>query len=304
MKLSQKSKQIIAILIFGLGLGIFMYPTISNLYAEYFQVKVIDKYQDELDTMAQKEKSEKLMKMFEYNEKLAENNTSLDDPFADTAEEASSSPDAATQADYEAVTYDALTEILGETLGHIEIPKMNVDIPMYLGTSDFALQNGVGLLEGSSLPTGGANTHAVLTGHRGLPSAKLFTDLVDLVVGDLFYIHTLNGTLAYEVDKIEIVLPEETASLKIIENQDLVTLITCTPYMVNTHRLLVTGHRITYEESTVEEAVTTIEKINDTSKEIIKKPDNLWIWISGCLIIFIGVLLMLFRLLKHKRSGK
>ena len=304
MKLSQKSKQIIAILIFGLGLGIFMYPTISNLYAEYFQVKVIDKYQDELDTMAQKEKSEKLMKMFDYNEKLAENNTSLDDPFADTAEEASSSPDAATQADYEAVTYDALTEILGETLGHIEIPKMNVDIPMYLGTSDVALQNGVGLLEGSSLPTGGANTHAVLTGHRGLPSAKLFTDLVDLVVGDLFYIHTLNGTLAYEVDKIEIVLPEETASLKIVENQDLVTLITCTPYMVNTHRLLVTGHRIPYEESTVEEAVTTIEKIKDTSKEIIKKPDNLWIWISGCLTIFIGVLLMLFRLLKHKRSGK
>ena len=92
--------------------------------------------------------------------------------------------------------------------------------------------------------------------------------------------------------------------MKIVENQDLVTLITCTPYMVNTHRLLVTGHRIPYEESTVEEAVTTIEKIKDTSKEIIKKPDNLWIWISGCLTIFIGVLLMLFRLLKHKRSGK
>lgn len=307
MKLSQKSKRIFAFIIFGLGLGIFLYPSISNVYAEYFQVKVIDKYQDELNEMEQKEKSEKLKKMFEYNENLVENNAALDDPFANTANEADSesadsSSETAISADYEPVTYDVLAEMLGETLGHIEIPKMNVDIPIYLGTSDLALQNGVGLLEGSSLPTGGASTHAVLTGHRGLPSSKLFTDLVDLVVGDVFYIHTLNGILAYEVDTLETVLPEETESLKIVENNDLVTLITCTPYMVNTHRLLVTGHRIPYEAKAAEDGENAIEKIKDTSGKIIEKTDNLWFYGIVCLVVFVGAFLILLRIQKNKRN--
>lgn len=255
IKVSKQVQKILLAIIFFIGMGIFLYPTLSNLYAEYFQNQVIDVYQDKLDQMTKEEKAKQLMAMMEYNASLTQKNGEYKDPFAgifDGASASSEENDSATveepSGSSEAIVYDALSGAVGESLGHIEIPQIDIDIPIYMGTSEKVLQDGIGLLEGSSLPIGGAGTHATLTGHNGLPSAKLFTDLHKVKEGDVFYLHSLSGTLAYEVDTIQTVLPDETESLKIIDGEDLVTLITCTPYMVNTHRLLVTGHRIPYEE--------------------------------------------------------
>ena len=140
-------------------------------------------------------------------------------------------------------------------MGYLEIPAIAVRVPILHGTGEDALTQGAGHLIGSSLPVGGSGTHCVLAGHRGLPSSKLFTDLDLVKEGDLLYLHVLDQTLGYEVDQIRIVEPKETESLKIQLEEDLVTLVTCTPYGVNTQRLLVRGHRIELTEKTLEEAV-------------------------------------------------
>lgn len=303
IKVSKKVQKMLLAIIFAIGLGIFLYPTMSNLYAEYFQNQVIDVYQDKLDQMTKEEKSKQLMAMMEYNASLSQKNGEYTDPFAgifDSESASSGENDSASvtqsSGSSEAIIYDALSEAIGESLGHIEIPKIDIDIPIYMGTSEKVLQDGIGLLEGSSLPIGGAGTHATLTGHNGLPSAKLFTDLHKVEEGDIFYLHSLSGTLAYKVDTIQTVLPDETESLKIIEGEDLVTLITCTPYMVNTHRLLVTGHRIPYEEK--QEVVE--EKKENIPTEI--KTEVYDYWIYG----IVGAVLVLFIFLyvwKRKKEG-
>ena len=145
-------------------------------------------------------------------------------------------------------TYESLLNLNGDgMMGYVEIPVIDVQIPIYHYTTDESLEKGAGHLFGSSLPVGGESTHAILSAHRGLPSAKLFTDLNLVEKGDVFYLHILGKTLAYEVDQIQTVLPEQTDSLAITEGKDYVTLVTCTPYAVNTHRLLVRGHRTTVE---------------------------------------------------------
>lgn len=140
-----------------------------------------------------------------------------------------------------------------EKIGYVEIPKLNEKIPVYAGTSEEVLQKGVGHLEGSSLPVGGANSHTVLTAHRGLPTASLFTNLDQLKLGDRFYIHNIAEILAYEVDQILVVEPSDFEPVLVVEEKDYATLLTCTPYMVNSHRLLVRGHRIPYVPEVHEE---------------------------------------------------
>ena len=140
-------------------------------------------------------------------------------------------------------------------MGYLKIPKIRVTLPIYHGTEERVLQSGVGHVGNTSLPVGGDSTHSVLTGHRGLPSAELFTDLDQLEVGDVFFVKVMHETLAYEVDQILTVLPTQIDALKIEQGQDLMTLVTCTPYSVNTHRLLVRGHRIPYEEKIEEQAM-------------------------------------------------
>lgn len=150
-------------------------------------------------------------------------------------------------------------------MGSIEIPSINVNLPIYHGTSDEVLSAGVGHLNGSSLPIGGVNTKSILTAHRGLPSSKLFTRLDELVEGDLFFIRVLNETLAYKVNDIQVIEPEDVAGLEIEEGKDLVSLITCTPYGLNTHRLVVTGGRTEYEPAIYE----SIESKNMSIREYI-----------------------------------
>ncbi|GAB6676418.1 Sortase family protein [Bacillus mobilis] len=225
--------------IFLVGLSIFLYPTVSNWLAtraHYSEVSTYDKKVKELQSeeIARKEKEAK-----EYNEKLQNERQTVTDPFSSEGSGNSSS------------YVDMLN--VGEVMGYVEIPKINVKLPIYHGTSEDVLSRGVGHIENSSLPVGGDGTHSILTGHRGLPSAVLFTDLDKLEESDVFYIHSLDKVLAYKVDQIKVVLPEETADLTVTENQDYVTLITCTPYGVNTHRLLVRGHRVPYDQKEKEE---------------------------------------------------
>lgn len=146
--------------------------------------------------------------------------------------------------------YDSQLNLAGNgIMGYVEIPKISVNLPIYHGTENDSLERGIGHLLGSSLPVGGENTHTILSGHSGMASQKMFTDLEQLVIGDVFYLHVLNETLAYQVVEINTVLPYDTSLLGIVPGEDLCTLVTCTPYGVNTHRLLVRGSRIPYEEA-------------------------------------------------------
>lgn len=305
MKISKKMQKILLATIFAVGLGIFLYPILSNLYVGYFQNQVIDSYQDKIEQMTEQEKRQELAEMMRYNDKLNQTGIEYVDPFEgildnDTDSGADES-EIAVSIDEEPDIYDALSDSVGEALGHIEIPKIDIDIPIYFGTSEKVLQEGIGLLEGSSLPVGGTSTHATLTGHNGLPSAKLFTDLHELAVGDVFLIHSINGTLAYEVDTIITVLPDETDSLKIVEGEDLVTLITCTPYMINTHRLLVTGHRVDYEE--VEE-ISKETQVTDPVKDVKEQDNKIIYFVVAMAFILLMVTIMLYRRRRKKEGGQ
>ena len=245
-------KTIIISIVFILGLGIFSFPIISNLIYKNAAKRVVQNFDEEVNKIEDTEISKKLNLAYSYNEYLfgANNISSLEDPY--TQEELSAGVE----------EYAKMLKV-NEQIGSIIIPKISINDPIYAGTSEVVLQNGIGHLEGTSLPVGGKNTHTVLTGHRGLPTAKFFTELDKLVVGDKFYIKNIGGTIAYEVDQIKVVEPTDFNDLVITPNEDYCTLLTCTPYMINSHRLLVRGHRIEYKEEVLN---TEIEVSNTTNK--------------------------------------
>lgn len=223
-------------------------PFVANQWNNYRQKQLISGYEqvvsdkeaaEGIDYDAERKKAE------DYNEALLP--CVLPDSFA-LAESSGVDP----------VYMNTLNIAGDEMMGSVEIPKINIKIPIYHTTEEDVLNKGAGHLEGSSLPVGGANTHAVISAHRGLPSASLFTDLDQMKVGDHFLLHVLDETLCYEVDKISVVKPEDTSALAVEDGQDLVTLLTCTPYGVNTERLLVRGHRVPYVEEEVKEEKTVL----------------------------------------------
>lgn len=230
MKKQISNKVVVAV--FLVGLSVLLYPTIANYVNSFTQARTVASYSDAVNNLDANAYAGLLSDAQQYNTGLlTEKNRFI--------------PSAEADADYQTL----LNPSGDGVIGHIEIRKINVDIPIYHGTSDEVLQAGVGHIEGSSLPVGGKGTHAVLSGHRGLPSSKLFTDLDQLEIGDTFKITVLNETLTYKVDQIKIVLPDDTSDLGIDPDQDYVTLLTCTPYTINTHRLLVRGVR-TEDENT------------------------------------------------------
>ncbi|GEK90826.1 class C sortase [Alkalibacterium kapii] len=239
LKLSPSS--ILLIIAFIVGLSIFSYPIITQIYSSITQTRVIDTYQDSLDQLSEDDINTFKDQIAEYNESL--NNSSAPQTYKDPFDESKSNQITAEES---RSSFNVFTESLGQTLGYINIPAIDGNFPIYAGTSDAVLQKGIGHMENTSFPMGGKSTHAVLTGHRGLPTSKLFTDLPDMELGNVFYLNILDETLAYEVTEINTVLPYETELISIQEDRDLVTLITCTPYMINTHRLLVMGERIPY----------------------------------------------------------
>lgn len=219
---------LLLVLVFLVGLSLLLYPTVSDYLNTLHSTRAITDYVEQVADLDDELYEEILESAREYNEKLQHRPWSLE---------------LKEEADIE--EYQAELNVGGSgQMGYIEIPNIDCLLPIYHGTSDGTLARNVGHLEGSSLPVGGESTHCVLSGHRGLPSARLFTDLDRLVEGDTFLLHILDKTLTYEVDQIRIVEPEDTEELAIVEGKDYCTLVTCTPYGVNSHRLLVRGHRI------------------------------------------------------------
>lgn len=244
----KRVRNILPVLVILAGLLILLYPTISNFLIEQNSSRAVASYDAATVDLAQQEREQMLADARAYNERLA-NPSGTDVSVSEGGEPAQVG---------EVLSYEDLLNLNGDgMMGYIIIPKMNVELPIYHTVEEKVLQVGVGHLENTSLPVGGPSTHASLSGHRGLPSAKLFTDLDQMEEGDQFFIKVLGETLAYEVHSVETVLPHETESLAIQEGEDLVTLITCTPYGINSHRLLVHAHRIPYEPQ-MEEAIEQV----------------------------------------------
>lgn len=226
-------------LIFFAGLSLLLYPSVSDFWNSMHQSRAITYYAEKAADISQEEYGLYIQAAKEYNEHILTRSNMF------------------TLSDDEKAEYEGLLNISGNgVIGYIEIPTIDVTLPIYHGTSDNVLQVAVGHLEWTSLPVGGNSTHCVLSGHRGLPSAKLFTHLDKLVVGDTFMIRVLDEILTYEVDQILIVEPQDIEALKIVDGEDYCTLLTCTPYGINTHRLLVRGHRIENAEQAIAVHIT------------------------------------------------
>lgn len=226
-------------IMFIVGLSVLLYPAISEYINSKHSSRVIAEYNDKLSDSSEEELDAVFAKAEDYNKRLNANPSAFFDPSLVSG-------------------YEDTLDITGTgIMGYIDIDKINVELPIYHGVGKEVLQIGAGHLSGTSLPVGGSSTHSVLSGHRGLPSAKLFTDLDELEIGDVFTVTILNRCFTYQIDRIKVVLPEEFDDLRIVDGKDYCTLLTCTPYGINSHRLLVRGARI---ENTQEERVGVFVK--------------------------------------------
>ena len=225
--LEKRAVKIVLIVMIFAGLCLILYPTVSDWWNTFHQTRVIASYVETVEGMTEKECEKLLEEAYAYNEKMAEKNSGF----------------ILSQQEEEA--YNALLDISGTgVMGYIQIPSIGVNLPVRHGAEADILQTAIGHIPGSSLPVGGESSHCLISGHRGLPSAKLFSDLDRLEEGDIFTLTVLDQTSTYQVDEIRVVLPEEQNGLGVIDGEDYCTLITCTPYGVNSHRLLVRGRRI------------------------------------------------------------
>ena len=234
-KKSKSSKKFTVLLIFFLfaGLSLLLYPTISDWWNSMHQSRAIANYMEDVVELDDETYDLIWQQARQYNAALPRDNSRF------------------TPTEEQLQDYAEVLNVSGNgIMGYVEIPKIDVMLPVYHGTDEAVLQVAVGHIVGSSVPVGGSGSHCVVSGHRGLPSAKLFTDLDQMEVGDTFLLHVLDEVLTYEVDQIVVVLPEDVSELAIQEGEDLCTLVTCTPYGVNSHRMLVRGHRVETEETT------------------------------------------------------
>ena len=237
MKARVDKFRILPLVIFLVGLFVCSYPFVSNIIQRQYQKDAVATYMKAVDGAGVVSVETSLNNAHEYNDRLYQTNglvvgTSNNGILSDE-------------------NYNSLLNISGDgTMGSIEIPKINVNLPIYHGISDEVLAIGVGHVQDTSLPIGGINTRAVLSAHRGLPNSKLFTRLDEMEKGDLFFIRVLDDTLAYEVVDVDVIDPDDVEKLSILPERDLVTLLTCTPYGINTHRLIVTGERVEFEKAT------------------------------------------------------
>lgn len=276
-------------LMFLIGFGVLSYPTIANQWNTYRQSKLISNYQDVVDKMEPEDFTQEWEKARAFNDTLEQNNL-----YGDVFD--------VEDGDMEGTEYWKVLNVAGNgVMGYLSIPKINVKHAIYHGTGDTVLQTGIGHLNGTKLPIGGESTHSVVAAHRGLPSARLFTDVDQLEKGDKFYIHVLDEVLAYKVDQILPMVEKDDhetleEALKIEEGQDQVTLFTCTPYGVNSHRLLVRGTRVPYNG---EEDVA--ETVADSMLKAVQNYYMLYL-ILGLAITILVILIM--RFLFKRRSGR
>ena len=274
---------IVSIIMFLLGSLIFFYPTISNYIANKEFQGAIKTYNNKVKKISKEDLSEELNKAVKYNNEL--NGTEIHDPF-----EPGSGyiiPD----------NYEEVLNISGDgIMGYIQIPKISLKLPIYHTSSEKVLEKGIGHLETTALPIGGEGNNPILTGHRGLPQAELFTRLDEIKKGNIIYIHVLNKHLSYEVDTIKVIKPEDVGTLRAVKGKDMITLITCTPYGINTHRLIVQGKRVPY---------VPIKEKNESGVGTVKLTESMMSRIYGIIVGIIILIVLLFILRKRKnRNGK
>ena len=280
--MKRKAINIIIIVLALIGVTLLVYPYISFRLTERDQTYVVQQYDDSLAKMTEQQMQEEWERAQAYNESLV--TSVLYDPFASGQEDMDAE-------------YLSLLDIAGNgVMCHIEIPKIKVDLPVFHGVSLSTLEKGVGHLEGSSLPVGGAGTHAVMTAHTGLNSAKLFTDLIELEIGDEFYIHTLDQILAYRVDNILTVEPEDVGALSMVEGKDYVTLVTCTPYGINSHRLLVRGVRVDYTPEEIKQAIADTDTVLSN--------ETIMLYAGIVLLILLIIIILIVTRIKKRRGTK
>ena len=278
-------------LMFLLGFAILIYPTVSNQWNTYRQNQLISSYEELIGKMAEEDFTKEWEKANAFNDTIIHNNI-FGDVFGENGD------------DIKNTEYWQILNVGNDgVMGYVSIPKINVKLSIYHGTADDVLQTGIGHLNGTKLPIGGESTHSVLAAHRGLPSARLFTDIDQLERGDMFYIHVLDETLAYQVDQVLDMVDKDDnetlqKALQIEEGQDHVTLFTCTPYGVNSHRLLVRGTRVPYNGE---------EEIESTAAEsMLKSIQNYYMiyLILGLSVTLLVILLMRFLIKPGKKKHK
>ena len=278
----KKSVIVFCLTLFLSGLALMLYPYISNQINKNNASQVIESFDDEIKNMDKEEIDVIKEAAKKYNEQLSN---------AITTDE---------KNEQESINY---VDISGENqvIGYIVIPKIDVNLPIYSGTGENVLKHGVGHMKQTSYPLGGESTHCVLTGHRGLPSAVLFTDLDKLEIGDEFYLHVMDEILAYRIDQIKVVEPTQSADLNIIEGMDYCTLITCTPYAINTHRLLVRGVRTEYVGEQEQKQVNNQLQSGSFTKRV----TDVWPWLILVFsLIAFGETIMFIMILKRKKLDK
>lgn len=277
---------IIALILILVGTGIFLYPSISNYLSEKNQTEAIRNYDQLVVKLDKTSLEEEKNKAQMYNENLS--GDPVHDPFV------KGSGYALPENYKEVLNFDE-----DGVMGYIDIPKISVYLPIYHGTSEEVLEKGIGHIQNTSVPIGGSSTHSVLTGHTGLPNAELFTRLDELVVGDIFYIHVLEDVLTYKVYETKVILPDKIDELQISNGKDLVTLVTCTPYGVNSHRLLVKAERIEYEE------YNKVELSKDEEKTQNKNDKQYYltgVQIGIVIFIIILIILILIKLVRRRKN--
>lgn len=278
---------VLAVITFILALGMTLYPIISNHINEKYASEIYTAYEKMVEQADDSTLQEAKESADAYNDSIILGTAG--DAYSQSALQEAS-------ADYE-----AQLDIAGNgTMGYVEIPKIKVKLPIYHGTNNDTLARGIGHLLGSSLPVGGENAHSILTGHSGMASQKMFTDLEQLILGDVFYLHVLDETLAYQVDSIQTVLPYDTSLLGVISGEDYCTLVTCTPYGVNTHRLLVRGTRIPYEEA---EVLVENLRQEELPKSNWEEMYMLGIWLGILIALIIALIVVIVLLIRNKRRA-
>ena len=270
---------IVLVLILLVGLSLLLYPSVSDYWNSFHSSRAISAYAEDVANLDEAQYEEMWSAARAYNRALAERSTNF------------------ALSDAQKEEYEKLLDISGVgIMGYLEIPELNMSLPIYHGTEESVLQIAAGHLEWSSLPVGGESSHCVISGHRGLPRAKLFTDLDKLQEGDVFVLRVLDEVLTYEVDQIRVVEPSQVSDLEIVEGSDLCTLVTCTPYGINTHRLLVRGHRI--------ENIQESQTIRVTSDAMQIEPLIVAPIVATPVLLLLLVLLLLPKRKDPSRGGK
>lgn len=315
---SRRRKRIIGAVLLVAGLAVFFYPSLGNIISYFQQISVVAEYEQQVAKLTNKEVRLQKELAAEYNKTLGQ--VTLQDPF-----ENASDPTDATEPTEKKQTVDEYYQMLSinneSMMGFLKIPQITLTCPIYHDATEAQLQKGIGHLKGTSLPVGGKGTHCVLTGHTGVPGNMLFTDLDKLKIGDKFYLHILDEVLAYKIDQIKVVEPNDTTDLQIDRQKDYTTLITCTPYGINSHRLLVRGVRSEYIPGEDNYESGTITTTDENGNVITKRVDGgsdevnifgllvpLWVlWLMIPLVALILILIIVIivrRKLRKKRSAE